>query len=86
LFQANRFFIRAGSTYKKSGGTTYNVSNVYVHPKFSAGANRRHHDVGLLELTDNIKLSDSSKLVKLVHKGTDVKVGTDGIVSGWGKN
>lgn len=57
-----------------------------MHPKFRAGANRRHHDVGLIQLKDDIKFSSVSQMTKLIHDGSHVRVGDDGIVSGWGTN
>lgn len=82
---AKRFIIFVGSTLKY-GGQVYNVSNVYPHPKFQGGANRRHHDIGLLELTSDIPMSPTSQHVKLVHKNDQIKAGDDGVVSGWGHN
>jgi trypsin len=86
IHTADRFFIRTGSTYKQSGGSVYNGTRIFVHPKFQAGANRRHHDIGIIQLKNEITLSSVSQLTKLIHDGSHVKVGDDGIVSGWGVN
>lgn len=40
----------------------------------------------MLELTQDIELSQSSKYTKLAHKNDKIKAGSSGIVSGWGTN
>jgi trypsin len=86
ILKPERYFIRAGSTQKHSGGTIHTVSNVYVHPKFRAGENKKHHDVGLLKLADPIKLSDKSQLVKLIDEDTSTEVGDKATLAGWGND
>lgn len=83
--KAENYVVEVGSTMKH-GGKRYNVSNVYPHPKFQGGANRRHHDVGILELKEDIPIGPTSQYTKLAHKNDQVNTGDDGIVSGWGTN
>lgn len=83
--QASRFIVEVGST-RRHGGKRYNVSNVYPHPKFQGGSNRRHHDVGLLQLKSNIPIGKNSKYTKLAHQNDKIETGDDGVVSGWGLN
>lgn len=85
VFEPFRYVVEVGSTMKH-GGRPYNVSNVYVHPKFQGGENNRHHDIGLLELSTEIPIGKTSQYTKLGHKNDKITTGIDGIVSGWGEN
>lgn len=60
---------------------------MFVHPKFRNGdENYRFHDIGLLELNDDITLNDKSKLVKLARRGDKPKIGADCTITGYGNN
>lgn len=60
---------------------------MFVHPKFRNGdANYRFHDIGLLELKDDITLDDKSQLVQLARRGDRPKIGADCTITGYGKN
>lgn len=60
---------------------------MFVHPKFrNGGANYRFHDVGLLELNDDIEVDSRAQLVKLANRNDDPKIGADCTITGYGKN
>lgn len=70
-----------------TGGTVHSVKTVFVHPKFKNGGQAYvFHDVGLLELNDDITRSDSVQLVELAHHNDRPKTGTDCTITGYGKN
>lgn len=75
-----------GTSIIRQGGRTHSVIKVFTHPKFIGGSNNYHHDVGLLQLSDNIYLDNSAYYTNLAHANDVIYPGTDGIVSGWGKN
>jgi hypothetical protein len=68
------------------GGNLNFVKTVYTHPKFNGGTNHFHHDVGLLELRNELVISAYQRMVTLVHSNDVTPVGRDGYTSGWGEN
>lgn len=86
IHRADRYQIRVASSYIRSGGRTHSVSRVFVHPRFIGASDNFHHDVGLLQLSDNIQLDNSAYYTTLAHANDVIYPGTDGLVSGWGKN
>ncbi|KAJ6605104.1 Trypsin-1 [Pseudolycoriella hygida] len=90
-FPPDFFYVIAGTREggtEPSDGTIHQVKTVFRHPKFK-GVNsdtNGHHDVGLLELVDEIELGEKSQLVELAHEDDRPAVGTDCKLAGWGKN
>lgn len=87
-YNARQFYVNVGTNRKgPTGGTEHSVKTVFVHPKFRNGnATYRFHDVGLLELNDDIELNDRVQLVKLARPNDRPKVGADCFITGYGKN
>lgn len=81
---ASRFTIRAGSTYKNSGGRTYKATRVFEHPQYAA--NGRHHDVGIIQLSDQIQFDRNTQLTQLAKANDVIYIGADTVVNGWGRN
>lgn len=74
-----------GSNNIISGGILHSVKQLYTHPDYKGGNdNHFFHDIGLLELNDDITLNEKSQLVQLAHCHDEGKSGTIGVVSGWG--
>lgn len=86
IHRADRYQIRVASSFIRSGGRTHSVSRVFVHPNFVGASDNFHHDVGLLQLTDNIVMDNSASYTTLAHANDPIYAGDDGVVSGWGKN
>ncbi|XP_037030355.1 trypsin-like [Bradysia coprophila] len=87
-YSAERFYVNVGTNRNDlKGGTVHRVKTVFVHPKFRNGdENYRFHDIGLLQLKDDITLNDKSQLVKLARRGDKPKIGADCTITGYGKN
>lgn len=87
-YHADAYYINVGSNRNDlKGGTIHSVKTVFIHPKYRGGGdNHFFHDVGLLELLDNIILNNRASLVTLARCGDRPENGTDGTVSGWGTN
>lgn len=87
-YSADRIYVNVGTNRNDlKGGTVHRVKTVFVHPKFRNGdENYLFHDIGLLQLTDEITLNDKSQLVKLARRGDKPKIGADCTITGYGKN
>lgn len=87
-YNAERFYVNVGTNRNDlTGGTVHSVKNVFVHPKFkNGGQNYVFHDVGLLELTNDITLNDRAQLVELARPSDRPKIGAGCIITGYGKN
>lgn len=83
---ADRYIVRVASTYRNSGGKLHYVKKVFAHPKFVGRSDNFHHDVGLLQLKTDIRMDNSATYITIAHAQDETKVGTDGVVSGWGKD
>lgn len=77
--------IRAGSTYKMSGGTIREVSRIVIHPDWNSDTNEA--DCALLELEEPIELNDSTIMsISMPDQDEeDPEEGSIAMVSGWGK-
>lgn len=73
--------VRAGSSFRSSGGVVIAVEEAIIHPKY----NRRtlFHDIAVLKLSENLTFSDLIQPIALNCE--DVPDNTECIVSGWGK-
>lgn len=87
-FAADQFFVNVGTNRNDlTGGTVHRVKTVFVHPKFKNGdANYVYHDVGLLELRNDIILSGTAQLVQLAYPKDKPKTGQDCTITGYGTN
>ncbi|CEJ93508.1 hypothetical protein VHEMI09090 [[Torrubiella] hemipterigena] len=79
---ASRLSIRAGSN-QIGGGTSYKVKKINAHPKFTIQGNFIDYDVAILELTSDIALSNSAKIIEVTN--TSPNAGDDALLSGWGE-
>lgn len=68
------------------GATFHSVKTVFVHPKYLTAKDNRFHDVGLLELNNEIKLGRRAQLVQLARPTDRPATGADCTVTGYGTN
>lgn len=86
-FEGNRFQVISGTNkVDPNGGPIHLVKTAFVHPKYLNARDNRFHDVGLLELYDDIQLSSRSQLVTLARRNDWPAVGTDCTITGYGTN
>lgn len=87
-YKAAQFFVNVGTNNNDvTGGTVHRVKTVFAHPKFKSGDKYyTFHDIGLLELTDEITLNDRSQLVKLARRNDRPQTGADCTITGYGFN
>ncbi|KAJ6648822.1 Trypsin 3A1 [Pseudolycoriella hygida] len=84
-YKAEQFYVSVGTNTKElTGGVTHTVKTVFTHPKFQNGD--VYHDVGLLELDEDIELNDKAQLVELANREDRPEEGADFIITGYGKN
>nr|AAV84270.1 serine protease [Culicoides sonorensis] len=74
--------IRVGSSFKSSGGDLMKVSQVVQHPAFNDDV--IDFDYALIELQDELELSDVIKPVLLADQDEEFEADTKCTVSGWG--
>lgn len=79
---AKRLKVRAGSSFKGSGGEVYQVETILQHPNYTSS--NTDFDYSILKLESEIKLSEVANAITLPDVNEWVKVGSDCTVSGWG--
>lgn len=86
--EASRYYVNVGTNHGAlTGGVLHFVKTVFIHPKYKGGGdNHFFHDACILELQDDITLNDRSQLVQLARRTDKAENGTDGTVTGYGKN
>lgn len=62
------------------------VKSVYANPKFDGKQENYHHDIGLLELTEDIEFNSKAQAVNLPDQDYAPAAGSDVILSGSGTN
>lgn len=86
-YTPSQYLVNSNSnTSSPLDGNLHYVKNVYTHPKFRGSSNHFHHDVGILELQDEILITTTSRLTTLAHSNDETPAGRVGRVSGWGEN
>lgn len=75
--------VRAGSTFRTSGGTTVPVSRMLEHEQYNSPVSL-NNDIGLLFLTEALAYGDGVQPVALPQQGQWIAAGTISQVTGWG--
>lgn len=73
--------LRVGSTYKDTGGTVVNVTQLIAHENFDK--TKLHNDIALLKF-DPIEFSAAVQPVELIGANDVLPDGGECLVSGWG--
>lgn len=77
------FKIRAGSTYRDTGGVLIDVDKIIKHPKY--GNTLHDYDFAIIKLkTYDSLLSNTNNFVKLPVNGEETKNNETALVTGWG--
>ncbi|XP_059052819.1 trypsin-1-like [Achroia grisella] len=71
-----------GTSYRQSGGQSYNVSKIIVHEEYSSIT--LENDITIVILASRIIFSDSVKIVAMAPSNFTSPVDTEAIVSGYG--
>lgn len=74
--------IRAGSTYRNSGGQIVQVKQIFQHPQFNEDT--YNYDISVLLLETPLDLAGIAKNIPLASTGTIIDSGIDSYVTGWG--
>lgn len=87
-FAPEKYYVNVGTNYGNlTGGVIHFVKKVFVHPMYKGGGDNHYfHDVGMLQLTEDIKLNDRARVVRLAKPTNKPKVGDSMTISGWGTN
>lgn len=80
--EVSRLTIRAGSSFKGLGGSTYKIRRVIRHEKYRAGIT--DYDFALLELYKPLTFTKAIQPIALPNEDTVVEGGRQSLVSGWG--
>ncbi|CAG9116361.1 unnamed protein product [Plutella xylostella] len=80
----NSFRIRAGSNKRNSGGTTYSIRTITIHPEFAEEA-ERDADIAVVRLTRAVEFTDLVSPAALYGGSYEVPEGSEVTVVGWGK-
>ncbi|XP_063700033.1 trypsin 5G1-like [Culicoides brevitarsis] len=81
-FEASELKIRIGSSFHATGGKQVAVKKYVNHPLYLSES--FDYDYALIELKEDIELSDKVQIIALVEKDVEVQTGTPCMVSGWG--
>ncbi|XP_075982471.1 trypsin, alkaline C-like [Anticarsia gemmatalis] len=71
--------IRVGSTYANSGGTTYNVNSLLIHPDYREG-----HDVALMRIAGFIVYSNVVQPAPIAGPNYPLRDDEEVWATGWG--
>lgn len=74
--------IRAGSSYRQSGGSIVQINRMVQHERFDMA--RLNYDIGLLFLADSLEFGPTIQPIALPSQGYRVPPGTYSTTSGWG--
>ncbi|XP_053975890.1 trypsin-7-like [Hylaeus volcanicus] len=80
--QVRKFHVRAGSNSYYEHGAIYAVKNTEIHPAYNAI--NYDYDVGLVELSENIKFDNTKQPIKLPKFHSALEDGAKVQVLGWG--
>ncbi|KAJ8687677.1 hypothetical protein QAD02_023471 [Eretmocerus hayati] len=79
----NETIIRAGTTYKKQGGSDHRVNKIFIHKNFNY--ENYTNNIGLIRVLEPIKFDKSRKAIPIFNQNEKILAGRSGIVSGWGE-
>ncbi|KAF5281905.1 hypothetical protein FQR65_LT14489 [Abscondita terminalis] len=79
---ASKLSVRAGSSYRGSGGRVYQVSVICQHQSYNSAL--IDYDVTVLTLIGQLQFTNSVKPIPLQQVNQEVPVGAIAVVSGWG--
>ncbi|XP_015126441.1 uncharacterized protein LOC107048006 [Diachasma alloeum] len=74
--------IRAGSSSSTSGGKTYTVDKIELHPEYIDQAGSPPNDIAIIRVKETITLDQNTKKIDLVT--AEPKADASVVVSGWG--
>ncbi|XP_063983180.1 transmembrane protease serine 9-like [Diachasmimorpha longicaudata] len=74
--------IRAGSLTSRSGGQTYTVDKIQVHPEYVDHLGSPPNDIAIIKVKETIKFDQNTKKIDLVT--SEPKADASVVVSGWG--
>lgn len=86
LTSAESIEIRAGSSLRLEGGTTYGVSNVKIHPEYNASYSVAN-DIAILKLETPVDLENNiwtKQSIPLYYSKDPIRRDTVAQVAGWG--
>lgn len=81
-FTASYLSIRAGSSFRESGGQVINVTTIIRHPKWNAEI-QTDYDIAVLVLEQFLEMGCGVQAIAMAPKCLELPPGTDCIVSGW---
>lgn len=82
MSQPSNIRVTVGTSYRISGGKTYDVSVVYVHEGFSSTT--LEHDIALLGTAKAIDFSQYVAPIAIASEHFVLPTGTGAVVSGFG--
>ncbi|KAK4878344.1 hypothetical protein RN001_010850 [Aquatica leii] len=74
--------VRAGSTYRGSGGVVTTIRNICQNPSYNPS--NIDYDVSVLGLSTPLSYSTTIQPIKLQAVNAEVPIGASAIISGWG--
>ncbi|XP_063703813.1 trypsin-3-like [Culicoides brevitarsis] len=81
-YGVSSYSIRAGSKSQYTGGIVIDVSNVFIHERYSSST--FDNDVAIMKLSKPLTFSSQIQPIRLAQKGYVIPDGTYVTVSGWG--
>ena len=83
--------VRAGTSYRTAGGTAHKVVKIIPHEDFTTVSRNNKssselsiHDIALLQVEPPFVFDDTHQAVELFSENEILKVGENGIITGWG--
>lgn len=78
-----RIYVRIGSTNSSCGGSQYQTTSYYIHPRYNSRIS--DYDAGVVRIREGMKLDGiNAKAIPLVNMGYDPKERDEVILTGWG--
>ncbi|KAJ8942813.1 hypothetical protein NQ318_022827 [Aromia moschata] len=77
-----QYTIRAGSSYRSSGGSIYSLSSVRAHPNYNSWT--IDYDIAALQVSSPIQFGPGIQAIPLARAGTGPVADAIAIVTGWG--
>lgn len=76
--------IKVGATNIATGGLSYGVERIIIHPNYYTSHGRAFNDIALIKLSSDLTFSDKVQPI-LLNTAQNVSRGTEGVASGWGR-
>uniref|UniRef100_A0AAR5Q3X1 Peptidase S1 domain-containing protein n=1 Tax=Dendroctonus ponderosae TaxID=77166 RepID=A0AAR5Q3X1_DENPD len=80
--RASHITIRAGSTYRTTGGQVVQTKTITAHPNFNEDT--YDYDIAVVELASPLVLGTNVQTVSLPPSGTAFSNGENSVATGWG--